>query len=129
MSCNNKFTPEEKESITMRQAFATAGKNFEVFDDTQKTVIVPYGKGAEIINDILTDRFSKDLIWARDILKSAKDYSVNLFNDQFKKLSECGAIYSNKDKTIFILMPNFYDEHLGIIREEGDIKKWNTLIL
>ena len=128
LSDNCKFASEE-ELIIMRQAFKTAGENFAVFDDEQVSVIVPYEQGRDIINDILSDRFSKDLIWAKDILRSAKEFTVNLFSYQVKQLDRNGAIYTDEDKTVVILSPDYYDNELGIIYQRGDVNEWDTLIL
>ena len=127
LSCNIKFACEEK-IITMRQAFKTAGDDFAVFDDKQTSVIVPYEQGRDVINDILSDRFSRDLNWAKDVLKSAKDYMVNIFDCDVERLEENGAVYTDKDKTVIILNPDYYDNELGIIYKKGDVNEWDTLI-
>ena len=129
LSYNQKFTPEDEDSVTMRQAFKTAGEKFEVFDNKQTSVIVPYGYGRNIINNILTGRFSLDLAWSKEVLREAEEYTVNLFDYQVKKLSENNAVYTDCNKTVLILIPDYYDKQLGVIFEEGDVSEWNTLIL
>ena len=67
LSCNTFNTQNmsiKDGDITMRQAFKTAGEKFEVFDNAQISLIVPYGEGREIINEILSDRFSIDIPWS-----------------------------------------------------------------
>ena len=122
-------TPEDANQFTMRQAFKTAGEQFEVFDNLQKSIIVPYGDGSEIINDILSDRFKNDLWFAKKKLKEAKEYIVNLYDYQVDKLNESHAIYSDDNKTVLILNPEFYDENLGVITEKGEESEWSTQIL
>lgn len=129
LSCNTNYAENASQDILLRQAFKTAGEKFEVFDNSQVSVIVPYKAGKDIINDILTDRFVVDVAWSKKLLKDAKEYIVNLYEYQMKKLKECGAIYSDKNKTVLILNPEYYDEKLGVITEKGENENWNTLIL
>ncbi len=129
LSSNVGFVPENAKTFTMRQAFKMAGDLFEVFDNDQISVIVPYGEGENIISDILTEGFLLDTTRAKMVLKKADGYSVNLFDYQAKKLSENGALYTDKNKTVFIVNPDYYDAQLGVIFEKGDVNEWNTLIL
>ena len=132
LSCNAYNTQnisDRDKDITMRQAFKTAGEKFEVFDNTQTTVIVSYGKGKEIINEILSDRFKIDISWAKQILKESKEYTVSLYEYQIKKLNECGALFTDNDKTVLILNPDYYDSQVGVMTEKGDDSEWSTLIL
>ena len=129
LSINSKYIPDKEMVYTMPQAFKTAGDTFEVFDNSQTSLMVPYGDGKNVINSILSDRFSVDLSWAKKILHEAKEYTVSLYDYQVKKLNENGAIGSDKDKTILMLNPDYYDEDLGVIFEKGGTSEWNTLIL
>lgn len=132
LSCNAHNTQnisEKDTDIIMRHAFKTAGDKFEVFSDTQFSLVVPYGDGKEIINEILSDKFAVDIVWAKKIIKDANEYIVDLYDYQIKKLNECGAIYFDKNKTVWILNPDYYDSQLGVITEKGDENRWNILIL
>ncbi len=132
LSCNTFNTQNMStrySDITMRQAFKTAGEKFEVFDNAQASVIVPYEEGREIINEVLSDRFAIDISWAKQILKSAKEYVVSLYDYQVKRLNELGAIYLDCSKTVLILNPDYYSSQVGAIIEKGDEDEWNTLIL
>ena len=125
----NKYAENSPTQITMRQAFKTAGEKFEVFNDAQISLIVPFGDGADIINDILSDRFAMDIMWAKNVLKDAKEYIVNVYDYQLKKLNEDGAIYADKNQTVFILNRDYYDSQLGVLTEKGEDEAWDTLIL
>ena len=123
LSCNSYNTQNmstKEQDITMRQAFKTAGEKFEVFDCEQISVIVPYGEGKKIINEILSDRFTIDISWSRKVLKDAKEYIVNFYDYQVDKLKKCEAVFSDKNKTVLILNPEYYDSQLGVITEKGD---------
>ena len=115
LSVNGNNLPEKENPFIMSQAFKTAGEAFKVFDDFQISVIIPYKNGKNIIDDILSDRFIKDIKWAKKIVKKAKDITVNLYDNQVEKLKEAGAVYTDKSETVLILKPNFYDDTLGVI--------------
>ena len=120
----------EKEAFTVRQAFKTAGIEFEVFDTDQVSVVVPYDDGENIIQDILSERAQNDFLYLKNVLNNAKVYSVNLFRYQFDNLMKDGAIYSDSINSIYILNENYYDSSLGIVNsKEMEGKEWNTLIL
>lgn len=129
LTYNSKYAENSNPGITMRQAFKTAGEKFEVFDNSQVSLVVPYKDGADIINDILSDRFTVDISWSKKVLKKTKEYTVSLYDYQVKKLNEGGAIYSDKNKTVLILNTDYYDSQLGVITEKGADDNWNTLIL
>ena len=129
LSCDSKNVPENDSRVVMRQAFKTAGDNFEVFDNSQTTLIVPFEDGKELINDILSDKFGVDIIWTKNILKNAKNYTVNLYDYQIKKLDEQKAIIRDQNKMVLILNPEYYDGELGAVIEKGEKNEWSTLIL
>jgi len=128
LACNKKYAPLDSE-LSMRQAFKTAGKRFKVFDNTQQTIIAPYGEGESIINDILSENFTFNIINAKKTLKRAKEYSVNLYNYQVKRLKELNALYSDRNNIVLILNPEYYDNDMGVIFDKKEEEKWSTLIL
>ena len=73
------------------QSFRTAGTVFQVIDQKTKSVIVPYGKGKELI-ERLGDRHT--LSEEIRLLKEAQQYSVNLFEHIFNRLAGEDALVS-----------------------------------
>ncbi len=75
--------------ILLRQSFRAAGAEFRVIDAPTRGVIVPYKDGEKIITE-LCGAFGLEK--QGGLLKRAQRYSVNLFDHQFRKLAEIGAI-------------------------------------
>ena len=122
------FSPEKIQNITMRQAFMTAGRLFKVFDDNQITVIVPYEKGADLINTMLSAQ-GNNIGFMKQCIKESGEYSVNMYQYQFDILKKQQAVFINEDKTFYYLNADYYDPDLGITLEKEEKYEWNTLIL
>ena len=95
--------------------FKEARKHFKVIEDNTKALIVPYGEGRELINDLGSSLNFEGKISA---LKKAQTYSVNAFDYKFKMLDEIGAISGCDVEGVYILNDGFYDENKGIVLEK-----------
>ncbi|MGN0507463.1 MAG: CRISPR-associated helicase Cas3' [Lachnospiraceae bacterium] len=104
----------DPENMLLRQAFQSAGKEFEVIEQNTTGVLVPYGKGRELIADLSGDTFGKD---KKALLKQAQLYTVNLYAQQIKELNRRGGLSSVCDGSILVLKEGFYKEDLGICTE------------
>lgn len=93
------------------QSFRTAGAAFQVIDQKTKSVIVPYGKGKELIEK-LGDRHT--LSEEIKLLKEAQQYSVNLFENVFNRLAGEGALVSLGATGVVILKDEYYDPWAGV---------------
>jgi CRISPR-associated endonuclease/helicase Cas3 len=99
-------------SIRLRQAFMTAGKAFRVIDAPTKGVLVPYLRGAEIINELCANQNPE--IQYR-LLREAQQYSVNVFPNVFERLQDDGALTEIGDAVgIYHLHPTYYSEEFGL---------------
>lgn len=78
-----------KPNMPLRQAFHTAGQLFAVIDNQSIGVIVPYGHGACIIEEL---NAAPSLEQEKKLLKEAQLYTVNLFRNHLEALGE-GAVY------------------------------------
>lgn len=103
--CSGKFC--------INQAFRLAGKAFEVFADETETVVVPYGAGKELIEELCG--LGTHELPSRDWLERVKPYTVSLYQYQKKSLEPHGIFTKSG---ILILQPNFYDMDVGL-RDEG----------
>jgi CRISPR-associated endonuclease/helicase Cas3 len=93
------------------QSFQTASKAFRVIDNMTRGVVVPFGKGEEIIKDLCG---AYDLEKQYDLIKKAQRYSVNLFPYEFKKMADANAIREvQKGAGIYYLDEQYYDEKFG----------------
>lgn len=104
----------------MNQAYKTAGQVYRVIDDHSFGVIVPYGKGEELIGSI---QAASDLSDIKTYIRQAQRYTVNVREEQLKKFD--GLIQPVSDKIpglYMIAAPGAYNENYGITQE------WETLI-
>lgn len=116
LSDNNKNIGREKNAIKLQQSFKTAGKAFKVIDAPTQAVIVPYGKGKEIISGLCADF---EPAKAYQLLKQAQKYSVNVFPNVWKKLKEANAVIPVQDgEDIYYLDERHYSKDFGISTEE-----------
>lgn len=119
----------EKIAFFMHQAFAKAGKLFKALDDNTLTLLVPYKEGMEIIAELSATEAKFDFGYKKKLLNQAKEYSVNVFDYQIKKLEDAGAIRRICDDSVLVLCSEaFYDEALGLDLEGGS-GECSTLIL
>ena len=124
LSQNTAYTGKEGENYFMHQAFKTAGGAFEVFDQEQKSVVVPWGAGKAIAEKLLAS--GGDL--SKKEYDAAKPYTVSVFSYQFERLSECAAITSAGDGQILVLDEKYYNNDTGIIIPKKGDELCNTLM-
>ena len=98
--------------IPLRQSFQSAGRAFHVIDSVTRGVVVPYGEVGEVVIADLCS--APELDKQYKLLKKAQRYSVNLYDDQFKKLSKIGAIQEVQQGTgVYYLNEQYYDVEFG----------------
>ncbi len=78
---------ENEEPYYFRQAFRQAGGQFQVFEENTSDVIVPYGKGKDLIVELCGERAERDLLYVLSLLEEAKPYTVALFQYQIDRLT------------------------------------------
>ena len=101
-------------SFYFHQAFASAGKWFEVFDSDTTDVIVPWGDGADIITALSSERAKHDFGYVKGLLQRARAYTVSLYAWQKKKLEEYGALIPLADGIALGLAPQYYHDSTGV---------------
>ena len=121
LSTNPQFTAhsEGDDIYTFTQAFRTAGENFKVFEDNTTDVLVPYGKGSEIIADLCSERANYDFEFCKTKLEEAKRFTISLYEYEIRGLGEKGGIQEKWDGNILVLTPDFYSPEIGVSKE-GD---------
>lgn len=80
---------EIKASHVLRQAFRTAGAQYEVIADTGVTVLVPYKDGAHMIGQLEQSTERRDI---RSCLKKLQRYTVSVFDYKKEELLGKGVI-------------------------------------
>ena len=106
----------------MHQAFETAGGLFEAIEKGGLDVVVPYGKGEELIAKLCADPDIREL---PRLLRQAQRFTVHLFDGERRKLSGLGAIHILPDIGAAVLRGEFYHPELGVQTRRGEM---DTLI-
>lgn len=100
----------------LRQSFKTAGKHFRVIDAPTEAIIVPYNEEAKSIIAKLSAKLS--LKEERSLLKTAQQYSVNIFPYMIKKLREENALFQTYEESgIWYLNDQYYSKNFGVSLE------------
>lgn len=105
----------EKAMFMLQQSFKTAGREFAAIDAPTKPVIVQYGKGKEIIAELAT-RYEP---WqAKELLRKAQKFSVNLFPHDWKKIEQEKAIFPLwEGEDVYYLDAQYYSDEFGVTTE------------
>lgn len=101
-------------SVPLRQAFMSAARAFQAIDSPVRGIVVPYGeKGIKIINELCS---TYDVEKQFRLLKEAQRYSVNIFENDWRKLAQ--SIHEVQvDAGIFYLDERYYSDDYGISEE------------
>ncbi len=91
------------------QAFASSGNQFAVIDQDTVSVLVPYGRGKEIIQELATTSY---LPATAKLLKEAQQFSVNLYKNEIQSLDN--GIYSIGDTGVLALADMYYSPEYGV---------------
>lgn len=105
----NEYAPYAGQ-FCLNQALKLAGSAFEVFDNSSRDVIVPYGKGRELIAELAGHR-DPDPAFLSAWERKARAYSVSVYDWQLKKLGNAVAEYAG----VAVLAEGYYDEHTGLM--------------
>lgn len=92
-------------------AYQEAGQKFCVIDQETVDVIVPYGKGKDIISDLLSGTKDNDNL--KRLLKEAQNYTVGLYPYQLQELKDHITMIEGIE--VRILDMSNYDEDLGVV--------------
>lgn len=102
-----------KSSHIIRQAFETAGENYQVMENTEVTVIVPYKEGNNLIAELenCTERHS-----IRRCLKKMQWYTVSVYGYKKEELIGNGVV---RPSTVLpdVLIASGYDLEKGLVNE------------
>lgn len=103
----------KKSETRIPQAFATAGKIFEVIEDNHKiNVVVPYCEEArELVEELAACKNSD----GSKIIRKLQRYTVGLTMQRKEKMSN--AIHGYCEGKIFILADGYYDGEVGVVDE------------
>lgn len=124
---NKNKSAENKENKTyvLHQPFQTIGRKFEVFDQMTIDVVIPYGQGEKLIEQLENlQRGWFDPKKYREILQKMKKYTVSIYGWQKEKLEEAGMLYSILDGRVWILNKKAYDDRFGLTVGEQSVRNY-----
>lgn len=96
--------------------FETAGEKFRVIDQDTVSILVPYGKGKDLIRNFMGKGMRYSLSEMRDLLKTARPYFVNLYTNRIQVYQQ--AVVASPMPGVLILKDGYYDEVTGIKEEQ-----------
>ena len=108
------------EQFGLHQAFKEAGRVFQVFAQDTTDVLVPYGKGAEIIAELGSPAVQRDWKKQKELLEQAKPYTVSLYRYQRELLEQQHGLTPYLDGAVLALHPEFYNEETGLTLGAND---------
>ncbi|GLC88899.1 CRISPR-associated helicase Cas3' [Lysinibacillus piscis] len=110
----------------LKASFKTAAQHFEVIEANTQTVLVPYGKGRDLITQLLAGDRITDLSF---FLKQLQQYSVNVFKYELNALCENGLIdiFDFGFTKVYIAKDTAYDDAYGL-SVEGEAAMANLLM-
>lgn len=88
--------------------FRRVAQDFQMIDQTTKTVYIPMGDGAESCQRIAEG------VADRDDYRQAGQYSVNLYEPHFRELVASGDVCPVDDNSGLLSHPELYDQEKGL---------------
>lgn len=111
----------EQGKYGLNQAFSLAGRLFQVFDQETTDVLVPYGKGRELILELGAPGLERNPARQKALLEAAKPYTVSLYRFQKDQLEGQRGLDTRLNGSVFILNQDFYDRETGLTPEPGSM--------
>ena len=124
MSLNTKYADERCENADdycLHQAFKTAGQHFSVFDEDTTDVIVPYGEGKKLIEELCSEDCLYNIKHRQEVFYKLNGYTVSLYQYQKKSLEEGNALRAVCDRCALVLADGFYDENTGLTLSQNKL--------
>lgn len=105
--------PGKQYTLATLASYKTAFSHFKVIDDKTQGILVPHGKGKELVNQ-LTSR--EPIANYQTFLRKAQQYSVNVFKYDFEALKQNNQLIVVRfgSFNIYIAKDSAYDEQFGI---------------
>ncbi len=99
--------------------YLTAAENFHVIENNTTSVLVPFGKGKEIIAELAGAQKIDDLT---QLLRRAQQYTINLYKYELELINKNDGIVSLFDGKILALKEGAYSDEFGLeIQNESQL--------
>ena len=93
----------------LNQSLKTAGNTFQVYENNAINVIVPYGDGKKLIEQIVSSKKKLTPSDLKRINKAAKPFTIGLYDYELEK----NIKYIKQVDGFYVLMPEIYSEEFG----------------
>lgn len=97
--------------LLMVSSLRTAAENFYVIKDITRSVLVPYGRGKELIAQLDSARSIEDL---SRLFREAQHYSINIYDQEFQSLEREKQLNYYLEGQIIALNESSYDKEFGL---------------
>lgn len=95
--------------FSLRQAFKLAGASFQVFDNSTRDLIVPWGGGEALIAELCA-REHPEPAFLKEWERRVRPYTVSAYDWQLKKLGNAISEHAG----VAFLAPEYYDNDTGL---------------
>ena len=130
---------DDKENWTYWYPFKTIDKCFKLISKNTYSIIIPYGKGKQFVDnlkELLIDKEHSDGNWVkrlRELTRELQRFSVNVYGNELELLKKNGRLDSSFDEPYFVLndlaMKEIYKPHTGLnISDEDSHNPKNLMI-
>lgn len=110
----NESAAHDKKSL-LHQPFKTAGNEFKVFDQDTVDILVQYGEGEKLAEQLFNMHDKPfNIADLKPVLKMAKQYMVSIYDWQKKILDDKGLIFWLFEGRIAVLDKQAYNEDYGL---------------
>ncbi len=110
----------EQSGYQLVQSFRTAGEAFEVIAQNARPVVVPYGAGREIIAALQGRHTMQEEI---RLLREAQRYTVNLYDNVYRRLEEEGALCALGQTGAAALREGYYSDAGGVCVQKQELEE------
>lgn len=119
LAMNKKYSNQKTSNKTtiFTQAFKSAGKAFEVFEQDTTEVVVPYKKGRDLIRNLFSDEAKFNLAYCKKLISECRGYTVSIYEYQKKHLLENGGITYIESCGTYVMTDGYYSDEIGIVME------------
>lgn len=91
--------------------FETAASKFQLIDDNTTSVVVNWKNSIDLV-----ERLKKEGV-TYTLMKALSQYSVNVRNNDLKKLTDAGAVEEVLEGIYVVSDSKFYDKEIGLVTE------------
>ncbi len=94
--------------------FRTVAERFRLIDDATKTVFIPLGEGAELVQRLREGERT------RELFRKLGQFGVSVYERQFRSLLDRGLLELINDETAILRDTGVYDRSMGLSTAESE---------